>query len=198
MTFTPRMSQTGGAWGPTPSSRRLLPSRATKPQEPHRSRGDGPLSRESCSWVLNPRPLGLTGSRMAAGKQDIRDSKWQALGWKGKPSSRKRGVKSEALGPGRQSPLRCLSQQNTPRTTGCFLKAKGHCPGHDWHRGTQTPSSPTARAARGRVTAGPTPPPSQQDSAPKDSTPPTWGSPHCTFEGRHGFGGGIILKDRVS
>ena len=40
-------------------------------------------------------------------------------------------------------------------------------------------------------------PPSQQDSAPKDSAPPARGSPRCTFEGTHGFGGGI-LKDRVS
>ena len=89
------------------------------------------------------------GTKMAVRKQDIRDSKLQALGWKGKPTSRKRKMKLEA-----QSPLRCLSQQNTPRTTGCFLKAKGYRPGHDWRRWTQIPSSPTARAARGRGMAG--------------------------------------------
>ena len=111
------------------------------------------MSRASCSWVLSPLPLGLMGTKMAVRKQDIRDSKWQALGWKGKPTSRKRKMKLEA-----QSPLRCLSQQNTPRTTGCFLKAKGHRPGHDWRRWTQIPSSPTARAARGRGTAGPATP----------------------------------------
>lgn len=123
---------------------------------------------QACAW-----PNGDQDGGRGPGRQNVEtESDWGQDEWTN-PSPGCENWNRRRWDPGKQTPLRRLSQQLFP---GHFpLRERWHRSEPDWYRQKQNPSSWTVRAARGRGPAGdlcpdpavPPHPPSQHDSAPR-------------------------------